>query len=148
MPNHSHSTDPKDMAGDVDRLLRQLDPAAIRHPRPRPGPRPTSSVAPARNVDPSPLSVWVRVVLGAVLLVALTQWPYRYCGSALGAYLFGVGMVPVAGLWAAHGTWHLRMGGAHVVALLVILAGAALGAHEVLVRVGYAAAHAAWGCPG
>lgn len=149
MPNHPRSADPKDMAGEVDRLLRQLNPPATRRAPSRPAPRPASSVAPVRNAapsPPSPLGVWGRVALGGLLLMALTQWPYPFCGPSLGGYLFAVGMVPVAGTWAAHGSWRLRMGGAHLVAILVILVGAGLGAHAVLARVGYTAVRATWGC--
>lgn len=107
---------------------------------------------PARVRDeaapPTPLGVWARATLGVVLAGALTQWPYGTCGFSIVAYLLAATMVMVAGAWAAQASWHTRIARAHILALLVIFIGAVLAAHQILPRVGYAAARASWGCPG
>ena len=55
-------------------------------------------------------------------------------------------MVHVAGVWGAWHAWDSRVGFAHVLALVTVLWGVSLTAKEVLPRVGYAKAAAAWEC--
>lgn len=94
------------------------------------------------------IATWFRVGLGALLGLAMTQWPYFHaCGTALFLYLGAAGVVGLAGLWGAVTAWRRRMGLAHVVALLVSLWGGVLVAAAVLPRVGYAKRAALWWCP-
>ncbi len=91
----------------------------------------------------------IRVGLAVALAVGVPFWPYASrCGLWLGGYLASVGVMVVAGAWAAISTWRGRMGRAHFVALLVVAWGAALAAKEVLPRVGYAkdVARTSWTC--
>jgi len=151
----------------VDQLLRKLrraTPAALRRasgapaaaPRPvlssvdRPAVYPTGTVL-RRSSSPMRSSraagVWARALLGVLLGVALMQWPYgSACGPRLFFYLTAVSAVVVTGMWAAVFAWKGRLGAAHVVALGTILWGAALAAHEVLPRAGYAKVSATWWC--
>jgi hypothetical protein len=94
-----------------------------------------------------PVAVWACVSLGVLLAVSMMFWPYaRGCGPGLFCYLTAVGMVHVAGVWGAWHAWVSRVGGAHVLALVTVLWGCSLMAQEVLPRVGYAKASAAWDC--
>jgi len=132
-------------------------PAALPPPRPRrpdsdfsapvrPAPRAVPAAPLPADVAPTPLGVWSRVTLGAVLAGAMTQWPYAVCGLPLIGYLVGAAMVLVAGGWAALVAWHARMGRAHVLAITLIFAGSALVAHQVLPRLGYAPVETHWRC--
>ena len=119
-------------------------------PTPRsPGRRPSARATPAARAaagPPTALGVWGRVILGAILAGALTQWPYRTCGTALTAYLGAAFMVLVAGVWAARAAWRARTGFAHVVAILLLFVAVGLGARQLLPRAGYAPVPAPWGC--
>ncbi|MFW5947824.1 MAG: hypothetical protein ACOCUW_04970 [Gemmatimonadota bacterium] len=95
---------------------------------------------------PSPGGVWARAALGAVLVGAMTQWPYPTCGLPLIGYFAAVAVVLVGGVWAGYAAWRRRMAAAHVLAVAVIFAGLALTAHQVLPRVGYAPAPVGWAC--
>jgi len=107
---------------------------------PAAGPRPT------RRRDLA--AVWFKVTLGVLGAGALTIWPYaKSCGMLLDVYLVGVLAVIAAGAWGMRGAWLHRRGVAHIVALLVFLAGLSLAAAEVLPRVGYARTAATWTCP-
>jgi len=95
--------------------------------------------------------VYLRLALVVALGVAILFWPYgAVCGMSLFAYLASVTTVVLGGLWTSLSTWQHRMVRRHVVALAMILWGLALGASQVLPRVGYAipnALHpASWGC--
>jgi hypothetical protein len=158
----SPSKDPLDgMSAEVDRLLKQLpgaDPmlrGSSASPKPSvarsplSGPVGTSST-PARPREPTPrekIGVWARVLLGLVVGILMTQWPYRHgCGLSLYVYMAAVVAVTVAGVWGALSSWKLRMGVAHLLAVLVVAWGLVLGAAQVLPRVGYAARAATWQC--
>jgi hypothetical protein len=94
------------------------------------------------------MAVWMRVGLAAVLGAAMTQWPYAHgCGAGLFLYLGAVGVVGVAGLWAAVGSWRRRLPAAHAMALATLLWGGVLAAGVVLPRIGYAQRAATWWCP-
>jgi hypothetical protein len=158
----SPSKDPLDgMSAEVDRLLKQLpgaDPMLRGSgPAPKPGvPRSLISGPMGTNTAPSgpreatpqqKIGVWVRVGLGLVVGVLMTQWPYRHaCGLSLYLYMAAVVAVTVAGVWGALSSWKLRMGVAHLLAVLVVAWGLVLGAAQVLPRVGYAARAATWQC--
>jgi uncharacterized membrane protein YoaK (UPF0700 family) len=91
--------------------------------------------------------VWGRLVLATLLAAALTQWPYPQCGFPLALYLAAVVMLLVAAVWAAHSAWLARSGRAHVVAIVLLFAGAALAAEQVLPRLGYSPVEVTWRCP-
>ena len=185
MPKQPTQPERDPMAGEVDRLLRQLRPGT-REPTspgfvsgaPVPGPDSTRRRSPSgmppgsgtgtrpyprsgsRTLRPRPtglaplptgptaLGVWGRVVLGAALAGALTQWPYRTCGLELTAYLAAAVMVLVAGIWAAVAAWRARTGFAHVVAIVLLFTGVGLAAYPLIpqTRYGHAPVTAAWRC--
>jgi hypothetical protein len=93
------------------------------------------------------LGVWARLVVVAILGVAILWWPYgRSCGLGLATYLVATAMIIVGGLWVVACTWTCRMARTHAIAMLVALWGAGLIAAEVLPRIGYARHPAAWLC--
>lgn len=134
---------------EIDRLIAATPPERARSGGDQPG-VPTGAARPAppaRVARGSALGTWVRVGLGVGLAAAMTQWPYaRACGLALFLYLGAVGVVLIAGGWAAVTSWRQRMGLAHVLSLLVMLWALILAAAVVLPRVGYAREAAAWWC--
>ena len=146
MPRKAVGPEQQAMAGEVDRLLRQLNPEQARRPTPsHPGVATGPASAPTVTL-PSPIGVWIRTALGAVLAGALTLWPYRFCGLALAGYLGASAVVAIAGVWAAHASWRRRMGIAHVVGISVVFVGLTLAALQLLPRLGYGAAAVPWGC--
>lgn len=85
------------------------------------------------------LGVQARVALVTILAAAIVFWPYRReCGPGLFAYMGAEAMVIAGGLWLMACTWRQRMAKTHGVALVMILWGLMLVAHQVLPRVGYA----------
>jgi hypothetical protein len=132
----------------VDQLLKKLRPFDRTYVAEREhasGVRPFSHVRARPPLRPA--GVWARVMLGFLLGVALTQWPYAHaCEKPLILYLVAVTTVMVAGLWGAHASWRSRMGLAHIIALGTILWGLTLSAQEVLPRVGYAKTRLSWRC--
>lgn len=139
------------MAGEVDRLLRQLGtPGGEPGPARKPGSRPDGPATPppVTVTLPSPLGVWVRVALGAALAAAMPFWPYRTCGLALAGFFAAAAFVVLAGTWAGYASWRRRMALAHTLAIVLIFAGIALITFQVLPRVGYAATQLPWSCPG
>jgi hypothetical protein len=164
LPSKPNDKDP--LEREVDRLLRQLpgaDPSLQSDPDepppspPRPqamgplvtGPRPAVPPLP-RPSGPTAtqrLGVWGRAAAGALLGVALTQWPYRdNCGWPLYGYLAAVAVLLIVAGWAAVTAWRFRIGAAHAVALVVGFWGVVLAAEQILPRIGYAAEARTWGC--
>lgn len=96
------------------------------------------------------LAVGARLLLTLALAVGVLFWPYdARCGIGLAGYLGAVGVVALAGAWSAVWSWRHRAPKFHVVALALVGWGLALGAAEVLPRVGYAKsdpARALWVC--
>lgn len=142
------------MTREVDRLLAQLAstgrPAVDSPARSGSGPqRRITRVSSATTVSRADrIGLWARVALGVAFGGLMTQWPYLHsCGLPLAAYLGAVAMVIVAGAWGAVVSWKQRSPSAHVVALLLLLWGIALGAERVLPRIGYAEEPATWACP-
>jgi hypothetical protein len=91
---------------------------------------------------------WIQVLLGGLLAVGMTQWPYAHaCGLKLFLYVGAAGLVVVAGLWGSLSSWRRRMGLAHTFSILVILTGLVLLSREVLPRTGYAKQTSTWMCP-
>jgi hypothetical protein len=92
-------------------------------------------------------TTWLRVTLGLLLAVGITQWPYASaCGLNLVVFLGAIATVIVAGVWSGVSSWHRRLGLAHFLSLAVLLWGLVLAAREVLPRVGYAKAVRTWSC--
>jgi hypothetical protein len=142
------------MARVVDRLLAQLPglqgapaiapessnrfPAVVGAANPRGTQPPTAGEL---------ILVWVRVLLGLGLGIMMATWPYSTaCGVPLFWYASAIVTVSLAGAWAATAAWRVRSGLAHIVALILVLYGIALGAAEVLPRTGYAVDRATWVC--
>jgi hypothetical protein len=124
-------------------------PAAAPTP-PRTGRAPRAAVAPegAGRRGGGTHITWLRLLLGLMLGVAITQWPYvRGCGIPLFGYLVAVAGVIVAGLWSTVSSWRTRSGLAHVLSITLFCWGAVLAAREVLPRIGYARTPATWFCP-
>ena len=134
---------------DVDRLLAQ-QPAAPPPVPVRAGSRgaPAAAPAPGRTISKREwLGTWVRVVLGLLIGIGMTQWPYTYgCGFTLAFYLIGVIAVIAAGVWSGISSWRRHLGLAHLLSQGLVIWGLVLGAREVLPRVGYAKHAATWLC--
>jgi hypothetical protein len=83
--------------------------------------------------------VYFRLTLVVCLAVSLACWPYDVsCGPMLFGYLSAVAILVVGGAWTATATFTHRMAWRHLIALTVIAWGTALGAAEILPRIGYA----------
>jgi hypothetical protein len=142
------------MARVVDRLLAQLPglqgaPAVVAESSNRfpavVGAASTRRLQPATQGDL--ILVWVRVLLGLGLGIMMVGWPYSTaCGLPLLWYASAIVTVSLAGVWAATAAWRFRSGLAHIIALILVLYGIALGAAEVLPRTGYAVDRATWVC--
>jgi hypothetical protein len=154
MPKDSRGADQDSMTREVDRLLAQLASTG----RPAVDPPARSSSGPQRRIirvssattvsRADRIGLWARVTLGVALGGLMTQWPYLHsCGLPLAGYLGAVAMVMVAGAWGAIVSWKQRSASAHVVALLLILWGIALGTERVLPRISYAVEPSTWTCP-
>jgi hypothetical protein len=138
----------------VNSLLRKLRPndrpsgGSFVSERPsNGGARPLSSIRSVRPVKAG--AVWGCVTLGVLLAAAVPAWPYENdCGQWLFLYLGSVSLVVVAGLWGARVSWRGRIGWAHVLAVMTIIWGLALTAHQVLPRepLFYAKTRLAWRC--
>ncbi len=117
-----------------------------------------TAAAPARAAAPSVPAVgswkaWLKVAVAVGAAAGLMFWPWpARCGPALIGFTAATGAVAVLGMWSAVGTWKHRLGLAHVASLLVVVWGLALGARELLPRVGYAIPtadrSAGWSCEG
>lgn len=84
----------------------------------------------------SVLIVRAWVTLGLLLSVSMAYWPYpkTYLLGLL-AYIFAVALLVVAGVWSAKLTWDVRLGGAHTVAIGIVLWAIVLVAAETLPHV-------------
>ena len=138
---------------DWDKELADIDKVIARTPAgPAPVPATQGKAAPALPSAPvgrkAALATWLRVLLGALLAVGMTQWPYGHgCGISLFLYVGAAASVVVAGLWSSMSSWRRRMGLAHSLALVVTMWGMVLLAREVLPRTGYAKQALHWTCP-
>src|SRR2546422_6053627 len=137
---------------EVDRLLKKLP---YGEPTPSVGSAPTVRDTPAVAPPGADLTAagqwlgtWARVVLGLLIGIGMTQWPYTHgCGLRLIVYLVGVAAVIAAGTWSGISSWKRRLGVAHVLSQGLIIFGLVLAAREVLPRLGDAKAEAPWLCP-
>ncbi len=105
------------------------------------GKAPAAAVAPTRSAAPAggTWRGWVKVTIAVAAAAGLMFWPWpARCGPPLMGFTAATGAVALLGLWSALGTWRHRLGLAHVASMLVVVWGLALGAREVLPRVGYA----------
>jgi hypothetical protein len=154
-PDHEKPRDWDRELAEVDRLLAKLpqaDPSLARGPAAAPGHKPGAPgvmhIPPGHPSAPSWTAVWIRVTLGLLVGLAMTQWPYSHaCGLKTMFYLTGAGAVVAAAVWGAWGSWRRRMGFAHALSIGLLIWGLALVTFEVLPRVGYAAKTAGWFCP-
>ena len=140
---------------DWDKELADIDKVIARTPA---GPAPvpaTQGKAPAAAAQPSApvgrkaaLATWLKVILGGLLAIGMTQWPYGHgCGLSLFLYVGAAASVVVAGVWSSIASWKRRMGLAHTLALVVTVWGMVLLAQEILPRTGYAKQALTWTCP-
>ncbi|HKR56999.1 MAG TPA: hypothetical protein VJS20_11930 [Gemmatimonadales bacterium] len=139
---------------EVDRLLNNMPG----HP-PAPAPiKPAGGYPPPGQANaghaPRVLSTrewagtWIRVGLGLLIGIGMTQWPYTHgCGFKLWFYLVGVAAVLTAGVWSSISSWRRHLAWAHIFSQGLIIWGLVLAAREVLPRVGYALHSATWLCP-
>jgi hypothetical protein len=147
---------------DWDKEMAEIDKVIAKAPAPTQVPAKAGggqAPAPRQSGGPAPVppasrkaafGTWLKVLLGAVLGAAMTQWPYaNACGVGLFLYLGAAGVVVVAGLWGALSSWNRRLGLAHVLSLLVTLWGLTLVTAVALPRLGYVQVRppATWFCP-
>jgi hypothetical protein len=150
----------KDGPRDWDKELAQIDkliasggteppplgnkPARAREAAPAPAPAGGGRIAGWRH---TPFFTWVRLLLALGLGIGMTQWPYTHgCGLPLYAYLAGVGTLIVASFWTMLSSWKSRSGLAHFLSVTLLFWGTALGAREILPRIGYSRQSASWTC--
>lgn len=86
------------------------------------------------------------------LAISIAAWPYPVdCGLSVWSYLSALGVLVAGGLWTATATWQCHAPWRHAIALCVVLWGLAMGASQVLPRVGYAmpvpGRPTTWSCP-
>jgi hypothetical protein len=158
MPEEKPRDWDKELA-EVDKLLAKLphaDPTLGRGQKPALPPpggakqQPHTFVTHPPTTGPinSPTGVWIRVGLGLLIGLGMTQWPYSHaCGLKMMFYAIGCGTVLAAGVWGAISSWRRRMGLPHVLSLGLIVWGLALVAGVILPRTGYAKNAATWFCP-
>jgi hypothetical protein len=144
---------------DWDKELAEIDKVIARSPQAGLPPAPASAPVPAAQGQSLPAAApvrsrkataatWFQVILGGLLAIGMTQWPYAHgCGIKLFLYMGAAALVVVAGVWGAVSSWRRHMGLAHTLALVVTLWGLVLVAREVLPRIGYAAEASTWMCP-
>jgi len=139
-----------DQPRDWDKELADIDKVIARTPTQATGPvsRSGDTAAPVPTGGRlAAFTTWLRVLLGLLLAVGMTQWPYpNACGLNLAVYLVAIVTVIAAGLWSSISSWRRRLGLAHTLSLMVFLWGVILAAREVLPRVGYAHQVRTWSC--
>jgi hypothetical protein len=137
---------------DIDRVIEKQGGAAPaeRGSPALPAPQPRAPTAPLEGEarKGSVTRTWFWTVLALLLAVALPIWPYgKECGLQSFFYLGAVTLTLLAGLAGAVAAWGTRSGLAHILSLVVVLWSGAMGAREVLPRIGYAAQAKTWLCP-
>jgi hypothetical protein len=113
-----------------------------------PPPRPAEAGGPQAPRRRSVALTWFWVLLALALAVALPLWPYqRACGLQVIFFIGAAVVTAIVGVVAAVASWANHRGFAHVLSLLVLGWALAVGAGEVLPRVGYAREVRHWSCP-
>ncbi len=139
---------------DWDKEMAKVDALMSKEAK-APPPARTAASSPAPPAAASPPTVsrkaglytWLRLSLALILGVGMTQWPYLHgCGVPLFAYLGGVATVLVASCWSLISSWRSRSSVAHFLSVGLLFWGSALGARELLPRIGYARQSATWMC--
>ena len=139
---------------EVDRLLNNMPghPPAPAPIKPAGGYPPPGAAQAGRG--PRVLSTrewagtWIRVGLGLLIGIGMTQWPYTHgCGLRLWFYLLGVAAVIAAGVWSSVSSWRRHLAWAHILSQGLVIWGLTLAAREILPRVHYAREIATWMCP-
>jgi hypothetical protein len=121
----------------TSRRRRMLAPllAAAHLPDLRMPPFSLPGVSLSESGEPTRSALIVRawVTLGVLLSLSMPFWPYpkTYLLGLL-LYLVAVAVVAVAGVWSAKLTWDEHLGGAHTVAVGIVLWAIALVAGETL----------------
>ena len=135
----------------IDKQLESISDGAL-IPAPAKGAPPAAKAAVAQErATTRTWPAFVRLALATALAVGILFWPYpSRCGAGLAGYLAALSVVAVGGLWSSVWTWRHRTARAHVLSLLLVIWGLALGAMELLPRTGYAKADPArptgWVC--
>jgi hypothetical protein len=142
-----------------DKELADIDKVIEKHGSEAPSQRGSPALpAPQSRAPAAPLAgdgrrgsvtrTWFWTVLALLLGVALPIWPYgKECGLQFFFFLGAATLALLAGLAGAVAAWSTRSGLAHVLSLLVVIWSGAMGAREVLPRIGYAAQAKTWLCP-
>jgi hypothetical protein len=134
---------------DIDRIMAKQS-AGGAAPQPGGGPQraaPALPGAPAVRRRSVALT-WFWVLLAIALAAALPLWPYeKSCGIRMAFFLGATGMTAVVGILGAAASWAHRRGFAHLLSLLVVAWALAIGAGEVLPRIGYGREVRSWTCP-
>ncbi len=143
-----------------EELMKSAQPVAPAKagaaPRELPAARSSASAGPMSMPSAAagkPWVSWVKVLVAVGAAAGLMFWPWpARCGAPLIGFTAATAGVALLGIWSAVGTWRHRLGLAHVASLLVTVWGLALGAREVLPRIGYAVPTperaAQWSCDG
>lgn len=99
----------------------------------------TPAATPGRRAMRTQIALLARLAFGAAVIAALVYWPYpARCGLGLGYYLALVSVLGLAGLATSVASWRHRAPLVHLLGILMLGAAGALGAREVLPKVGYA----------
>lgn len=134
----------------IDKQMESMSDEALLPARPNAGPAARAEAVEVQRTTTT-LGVMTRLLLATALGVGMVFWPYEArCGAGLLGYLGAVAALIAAGTWSAVWTWRHRSARGHAWSLLLVLWGGALGAREVLPKLGYAIpteAHpASWMC--
>jgi hypothetical protein len=116
-------------------------------PVPAPAPKGKSPAPTPQASRRAVFATWLRLGLALGLGLAMTQWPYLHgCGIPLFLYIGAVITVVVASVWSLISSWRTRSTYAHGTSVVLLIWGLALGAREVLPRIGYAKDASTWMC--
>lgn len=145
---------PRDWDKELSDIDRVIEKQGREGPAPRPGapaplpPGPSGPAAPPARRRGGVALTWFWVLLALAMAVALPLWPYqRACGLQVVFFIGASAVTAIVGGLAAVSSWVNRRGLAHVISLLVIGWALAVGASEILPRVGYARVAETWTCP-
>jgi hypothetical protein len=123
---------------------------AVRRSETPAGPSVRPSVGPSAVGRRALLLTWMWFLLAGIFGAALQWWwPWsRVCGLPLYGYLGAIGLFFVASSWSVVQSWRTRSTVPHFLSIPLLFWAAALGATEVLPRIGYARqTGVVWRCP-